>query len=154
VTVAIRGGPEGPRSAAGGYVEQETSFAFRTAPNKTIDVDVSSQVLTLIEGGQPVRTFLTSTGLPGVDTPIGEFRVQYKMPTAHFRGFNSATGNSYDLPNVKWVLAFMGDYTIHGAYWRQAFGRPGSNGCVSLTDSDASIVYSWAPEGTLVRIHY
>ena len=51
--------------------------------------------------------------LPGADTPIGEFRVEYKMPTAHFRGVNSATGTRYDLPNVKWVLAFMGDYTIH-----------------------------------------
>jgi lipoprotein-anchoring transpeptidase ErfK/SrfK len=150
----IRSGPERARSVSGGYLEEDETFVFRTEPNKTIDVNVSSQRLTLIEGSQAVRSFLVSTGLPGVDTPIGDFRVGYKMRKAHFRGFNSATGNSYDLPDVNWVLAFSGDYTIHGAYWRQQFGRPGSNGCVSLTDADASVVYNWAPEGTLVRIHY
>jgi lipoprotein-anchoring transpeptidase ErfK/SrfK len=154
ISFNVRSGPERARSVSGGYMEEDTAFSFRTEPNKTIDVNVSSQRLTLIEGSQTVRSFLISTGLPGADTPIGEFRVGYKMPTAHFRGFNAAAGHAYDLPNVKWVLAFQGDYTIHGAYWRQEFGRPGSNGCVSLTDGDASIVYNWAPEGTLVRIHY
>src|SRR5439155_3588575 len=76
------------------------------------------------------------------------------MPTARFVGYNAAANHAYTLPDVKWVLAFMGDYTIHGAYWRQAFGTPGSNGCVSLTDGDAQVVYNWATEGTLVRIHY
>lgn len=150
----VAGGPDGPRSAAGGYLEEGDSYTFRTAPNKTIDVDVTRQVMTLIEGGRAVRTLLVATGIPGADTPIGEFRVQYKMPTARFVGYNAAANRAYDLPDVKWVLAFMGDYTIHGAYWRQAFGTPGSNGCVSLTDADAAVVYNWAPEGTLIRIHY
>ena len=153
-TFRLRGGPDGPRSAAGGYLEDGARFSFTTVPNKTIDVNVSRQVMTLYEGGQAVRTFLVATGIPGADTPIGEFRVQYKMPTARFRGYNAAAGHAYDLDNVKWVLAFMGDYTIHGAYWRQAFGTPGSNGCVSLTDGDAAILYNWAPEGTLIKIHY
>ena len=154
LTLRVAGGPEGPRSAAGGYLDEEATYAFRTAPNKTIDVNVTRQTMTLIEGGRVVRNLLVATGVPGADTPIGEFRVQYKMPTARFRGYNAPAGRSYDLSDVKWVLAFMGDYTIHGAYWRQAFGAPGSNGCVSLTDADAKIVYDWAPEGTLIRIHY
>lgn len=153
LTFRIPGGMDGPRSTFGSYLQEDAELAFRTVPNKTIDVSLSRQIMTLFEGDDPVRTFVVSTGIPGADTPIGEFRVQYKLPTARFRGVNSATGHRYDLPNVKWVLAFMGDYTIHGAYWRQAFGRPGSNGCVSLTDSDARIVFDWAPEGTLIRIH-
>lgn len=154
LTLRVAPGPDGARSAGGGYLEAAETYAFQTAPNKTIDVDVTRQMMTLIEGGRTVRTFLVGTGIPGADTPIGEFRVQYKMPTARFRGYNAAAGYSYDLPNVKWVLAFMGDYTIHGAYWRQTFGTPSSNGCVGLTDADAKIVYDWAPEGTLIRIHY
>src|SRR5436309_3009197 len=150
----VRGGPYGPRSTAGAYLEDGKTYAFRTAPDKTIDVDVTGQRMTLIEGGRAIRTLMVATGIPGADTPLGEFRVQYKMPTARFVGYNAAAHHAYDLPNVKWVLAFMGDYTIHGAYWRQDFGTPGSNGCISLTDADASAVYNWAPEGTLVRIHY
>jgi lipoprotein-anchoring transpeptidase ErfK/SrfK len=73
------------------------------------------------------------------------------MPVARFRGVNP-DGSRYDIPNVHWVLAFYGDYTIHGAYWRSVFGRPGSNGCVSLTDANAKIVYDFADEGTTVVI--
>ncbi len=87
-----------------------------------------------------------------VDTPLGEFNVQYKMPTARFQGTN-VSGVRYDIPDVKWVLAFMGDYTIHGSYWRSGFGAPASNGCVSLSDDDAKAVFDWAPEGTRIKIH-
>jgi lipoprotein-anchoring transpeptidase ErfK/SrfK len=109
--------------------------------------------MTLIEQGRAVQTLAVATGVPGADTPLGQFSVQYKMPVARFRGTNPG-GRTYDIADVKWVLSFQGDYTIHGAYWRSAFGTPGSNGCVSLTDANAKLVYDWAPEGTLVRIHY
>ena len=149
----VKAGPTGARSASGGFLEQEWARKFTTYPNKTIDVSIGQQSLTMFEGDRAVRTLPVGTGLPGADTPLGEFRVQYKMRTAHFRGVNSATGTSYDLQNVNYVLAFLGDYTIHGAYWRQTFGQRGSNGCVGLSDPDAKIVYDWAPEGTLIRIH-
>lgn len=154
ITFRVRPGPDGAQSVAGGYLQEGFEHSFLTVPNKTIDVDVTRQVMRLIEGERTVRTLTIATGLPGADTPLGQFRVQYKMRNAHFRGVNSASGLRYDLPNVNWVLAFMGDYTIHGAYWRQQFGQPGSNGCVSLSDPDAKLVYDWAPEGTLIRIHY
>jgi len=54
---------------------------------------------------------------------------------------------------VHWVMPFWGDYTIHGAYWRPRFGVPGSDGCVSMTDADAKLVYDWADVGTPVVIH-
>ena len=108
-------------------------LTFVTESDKLIDVDVTRQVMALYEKGRQVRTFPVATGVPGADTPIGEFNVEYKMPTARFQGVN-VSGSRYDIPDVHWVLAFMGDYTIHGAYWRSAFGSPGSNGCVSLTD--------------------
>jgi lipoprotein-anchoring transpeptidase ErfK/SrfK len=88
----------------------------------------------------------------GAETPHGSYRVQYKMPVARFRGVNP-NGSRYDIPNVHWVLAFYEDYTIHGAYWRQVFGRPGSNGCISLTDPNAKVVYDFAEEGTRIEVH-
>ncbi|MPZ14839.1 MAG: L,D-transpeptidase family protein [Chloroflexi bacterium] len=153
VTFRVQPGPGHASSASGSYLEKAAVLSFRTEPRKIIDVDISDQRLTLIEGDQSVRSFLVASGIPGADTPLGEYRVLYKMPTAHFTGVNEIANVEYDLPDVKWVLPFMGDYTIHGAYWRETFGRPGSNGCVSLSDDDAKVVYDWAPVGTTVRIH-
>jgi lipoprotein-anchoring transpeptidase ErfK/SrfK len=149
----VKAGPTGARAVSGGFLEQDWARKFMTYPNKTIDVSIGQQSLTMYDGERALRTLPVGTGVPGADTPLGEFRVQYKMRTAHFRGVNTASGTSYDLQNVNYVMAFLGDYTIHGAYWRQAFGQRSSNGCVGLSDSDAKIVYDWAPEGTLVRIH-
>ena len=153
VTIKIKPGPDGPRSVAGSYFENQAVLAFVTEADKLIDVDVTKQIMTLYQQGKVVRTYPTATGVPGADTPIGEFNVEYKMPTARFVGTN-VSGSHYDIPDVHWVLAFSGDYTIHGAYWRAAFGTPGSNGCVSLTDEDAKALFDWAPEGTRIHIHY
>ena len=153
VTIKVRPGPTGARSTTGSFFENEAILEYRTESDKLIDVDVTRQIMTLYEKNQPTRTFKVGTGVPGADTPIGEFNVEYKMPTARFQGTN-VNGARYDIPDVKWVLAFMGDYTIHGVYWRGTFGAPASNGCVGLTDEDAKIVYDWAPEGTRIKIHY
>ncbi|MCC6174742.1 MAG: L,D-transpeptidase family protein [Chloroflexi bacterium] len=153
VTVKVRAGPDGPRSTSGSYIDGSLALAFLTESDKLIDVDVTHQMMTLYQEGRVVRTFSIATGVPGADTPLGEFAVEYKMPVARFRGTN-VSGSTYDIPDVRWVLAFMGDYTIHGAYWRANFGAPGSNGCVSLTDADAKTLFDWAPEGTRITIHY
>jgi lipoprotein-anchoring transpeptidase ErfK/SrfK len=153
ITIKVKAGPAGARGANGSFFENEAKLAYVTETDKIIDVDVTRQMMTLFEKGQPVRTFKVGTGVPGADTPIGEFNVEYKMPTARFQGTN-VTGSRYDIPDVKWVLAFFGDYTIHGVYWRGNFGERGSNGCVGLTDEDAKVVFDWAPEGTRIKIHY
>ncbi len=153
ITFRVKPGPDGSRSVRGGYFERPAVLSFTTELDKIIDVDVTRQVMTLIQEGRAVHTLPVATGVPGADTPIGQFNVQYKMQQARFRGTN-VNGSRYDIGDVNWVLAFQGDYTIHGAYWRSNFGAPGSNGCVSLTDANAKLVYDWAPEGTLVRIHY
>jgi lipoprotein-anchoring transpeptidase ErfK/SrfK len=153
VTIKVKAGPAGARSTSGSFFENEAILEYRTESDKLIDVDVTRQVLTLYEKGKQVRTFPVGTGVPGADTPLGDFTVQYKMPTARFQGTN-VTGARYDIPDVKWVLAFMGDYTIHGVYWRGNFGQRGSNGCVGLSDEDAKTVFDWAPEGTRIKIHY
>ncbi len=153
VIVRVVGGLDGPRGQDGSYVESDLVFSFTTGPDKRLDVDLSRQTLALIEDGQVINVLPVATGVRGAETPTGEFQVQYKMRTARFRGVNP-DGSRYDIPNVPWVLAFLGDYTIHGAPWRSVFGRPGSNGCVSLTEANARIVYEWAPVGTPITIHY
>jgi lipoprotein-anchoring transpeptidase ErfK/SrfK len=152
ITVTIKPGPDGARSASGSYFENPAILELKTESDKLIDVDVTRQLMTLYEKGKVVKTYPIGTGVPGADTPLGEFNVEYKMPTARFRG-TRVDGFQYDIPDVKWVLAFMGDYTIHGVYWRGGFGTPSSNGCVGLTDENAKELFDWSPEGTRIKIH-
>jgi lipoprotein-anchoring transpeptidase ErfK/SrfK len=152
LTVSVRGGPDGPRTAAGGYLDSDASATFRTTDFKRIEVSLSRQTMTLLENGAAVRTIYVATGVSAAPTPTGTFYVQMKAPQMRFRGVNP-DGSHYDIPDVHWVMPFWGDYTIHGAYWRPRFGVPGSDGCVSMTDADAKMVYNWADVGTPVVIH-
>jgi lipoprotein-anchoring transpeptidase ErfK/SrfK len=152
LTLTVRGGPDGPRTAAGGYLESDQAATFRTTDFKRIDVSLSRQTMTLFENSQAVRTIYVATGVAAAPTPTGTFFVQMKAPQMRFRGVNP-DGSRYDIPDVHWVMPFLGDYTIHGAYWRPRFGVPGSDGCVSMSDGDAKTVYDWADVGTPVVIH-
>ena len=148
----IKSGPDGPRGASGSFMTAPATGLFSTTKLKVIDVSLSAQRIRLLEDGVQVFAAPVATGVRGADTPPGTYEVLYKMRTARFRGTNP-DGSRYDIPNVNYVLAFFGDYTIHGAYWRSVFGRPGSAGCISMTDANARIVYEWADTGTKVVIH-
>jgi lipoprotein-anchoring transpeptidase ErfK/SrfK len=150
--ITLKGGPNGPRTAEGGFLEQDILTAFRTAHDKKIDISLGMQRLTMIEDGVALRTIAVATGVALAPTPVGNFFVQYKSPQMRFSGWNP-DGSHYDIPDVHWVMPFLGDYTLHGAYWRPRFGVPGSDGCVSMTDVDAKVLYDWADVGTPVNIH-
>jgi L,D-transpeptidase catalytic domain/Bacterial Ig domain len=150
--ITVKGGPDGPRTAEGGFLDDDVLSSFRTAHDKRIDVSLGGQRLTMIQDGIAFRTIAVATGVAAAPTPPGTFYVQYKAPQMRFTGFNP-DGSHYDIPDVHWVLPFWGDYTLHGAYWRPRFGVPGSDGCVSMTDAEAKLLYDWADVGTPVVIH-
>jgi lipoprotein-anchoring transpeptidase ErfK/SrfK len=152
VAVHIASGPQGVVGVSGSYLSEGVQVGFTTGKRKVIDVALASQKMTLYEEDDAVWSAPVATGVRGAETPPGTYRVEYKMPIARFRGVNPS-GSRYDIPDVHWVMAFYGDYTIHGAYWRHNFGTPGSAGCISLTDANAKHVFDWAQEGTVVRVH-
>jgi hypothetical protein len=125
ITIKVKSGPTGARSTTGSYFEKEAILEYKTESDKLIDVNVTTQSMALFEKGKQIRTYAVATGVPGADTPIGDFNVEYKMPLARFVGTN-VSGSHYDIPDVHWVLAFMGDYTIHGSYWRSLLLATGS----------------------------
>jgi hypothetical protein len=153
VRLTVLGGPEYLRGVGGGYVDSDVLLGYRTQPRKSIDVNLTRQTVTLLEDDVPVYTTLASTGVRGAETPTGHFRVQYKLEKTRMRGVNP-DGTRYDIPDVPWVMALFGDYTFHGAPWRQAWGVPLSNGCISMPTAAAKYVYDWTPVGTPVHIHY
>lgn len=147
VTLRVKGGPTLLRGIGGGFVDTDIQSTFTTAPEKSIEVDISEQQITLYENGVPVESFAVSTGLSGTDTPMGDYTIYAKLSKTDMRG------PGYFAPAVPWVMVFKGDYTIHGNYWATAFGRRSSHGCVGLPVSTAKHVYDWTPIGTPVSIH-
>ncbi len=113
-----------------------------------IDIDLSSQTLRAMAGNSVVRTMIVSTGVARYPTPRGRFRIYSK-----YRAVNMS-GPGYYLPGVPHTMFFYRGYAIHGTYWHSNFGTPMSHGCINLTRADAAWLYSWAPVGTSVVIHW
>jgi lipoprotein-anchoring transpeptidase ErfK/SrfK len=152
VTMIVKGGPDAVRGTSGAYLTESQTVTFTTGAVKRMEVSLSAQTMTLYENDVAVRTIPVATGVAAAPTPPGIYKVQYKVAQARFRGVNP-DGSRYDIPDVHWVMPFFGDYTIHGAYWRPVFGRPGSDGCVSMSDANAKVVFDWADVGTPLIVH-
>ncbi|MDD5039817.1 MAG: L,D-transpeptidase [Patescibacteria group bacterium] len=109
-------------------------------------VDLSEQRLYAYEDSILLRTFLVSTGLPGMDTQAGEFRISQKIYSKNY------SGPGYYLPNTLWNMRFDGSRLLHGAYWHHNFGHRMSHGCVNIDYPDAEWLYNATPIWTLVRV--
>ena len=119
-----------------------TPIAFPKNEKKWIRVDLSEQIAVAYEGSRPIRAFVVSSGLPGTPTVTGEFRIRTKVKAQTMTGGEGA--GYYNLPNVKWVQYFYQEYSFHGTYWHNDFGRPKSHGCLNMTNSDAKWLFDWA----------
>jgi LysM repeat protein len=135
--------PSGGSSSGGGTTPPSSGGG-----TKWIDIDLSSQRLRAYSGNTVLRTMVVSTGIARYPTPTGRFRIYSKYPSI------TMSGPGYYLPGVPHSMFFYRGYAIHGTYWHNNFGTPMSHGCINLTRSDAAWLYSWAPIGTLVVIHW
>ena len=135
-----RYGPQVAPPLTYGYHQEPT---VPTLTEKWIDVDLSEQRVVAYEGGQAVRAFIVSTGLPATPTVQGQFRIRMKVRAQTMVGGSTEYGY-YNLPNVEWVQYFYADYAFHGTYWHNNFGQPMSHGCVNMTNDDARWLFEWA----------
>ena len=71
-----RYGPQVAPPLTYGYHQEPT---VPTLTEKWIDVDLSEQRVVAYEGGQAVRAFIVSTGLPATPTVQGQFRIRMKV---------------------------------------------------------------------------
>ena len=113
---------------------------------KWIGIDLANQQVTAYEGQKAVFSALVSTGVAGMPTPLGDFKIYRKVRV------QAMGGADYYLPNVEYVSYFHRGYALHGTYWHDNFGQPMSHGCVNMRNPDAQWVYAWAPVGTPVRV--
>ena len=111
---------------------------------KSIVVDLNTQLVTAFEGEKLVFSQRCSSGAKGTETPKGEFRTYHKGPSIHMTNQGDAIEGIYDLPGVPWVAFFTGNGDgFHGTYWHNDYGRPRSHGCVNLPSDAAKFLYRW-----------
>jgi LysM repeat protein len=131
--------------------QTESALSLVATPldgKKWIEVNLSEQTLTAWQGDVALMHTYISSGRSGTPTITGRFTIGNKYRAQRM------TGPGYDLPGVPWVMYFYGGYAIHGAYWHTNFGAPASHGCINMRVNESEMIYTWAPAGTEVYLHY
>jgi lipoprotein-anchoring transpeptidase ErfK/SrfK len=125
-----------------------------------IAVNLTTQRAMAFVGAQPVRVALVTTGMPGWETPTGDFRIYQRVENETMDSV--ALGIPIDSPdgwyvdNVLYTQYVFSGITLHYNYWRPQsyFGNiPSSHGCVGLGYSDAKFFWDFAGIGTRVVIY-
>jgi len=107
------------------------------------------------QGGAQVHYFVISTGMPGMGTVPGTYKVLDKLPNAY-----AAT---WSLQMPYWLGIYWAGSLENGIHalpilpngqllWAGLLGTPASYGCVILSTQDARTLYYWAEVGTPVII--
>lgn len=125
---------------------------LRGGPANRIEVDLSTQVMYLVEGGQLMRVLPISSGSGQTYklktggtarslTPVGWFKIQRRI-----RGERKADlGILYD------PMYFYRGWAIHGSNSVPAY--PASHGCVRVTRADAIWLFNRVPNGMPVFLY-
>ncbi len=122
-----------------------------------VDVDLSQQTATAMVGNQPWHTALVTTGKAGWETPVGQFRILYRVPDETMTSASIGAEEYYVLNHVLFTQYFTNEgHALHLNYWRpdSVFGNQAtSHGCVGMRYSDAEFFWNFATYGTRVVVH-
>lgn len=120
--------------------------------DKRIEINLSQQVITCFEEGQPVFKTRIASGTSQVNdqgelidfsTPYGTTPVMRKLPSRRMRGNES--GIPWDVNAVGWCTYFSETgAAIHGTYWHNNYGLPRSKGCINVTTDAAKWIFRWS----------
>lgn len=115
--------------------------------SRHVEVDKNTQQMSWYLNEIKIGQAPVSTGVIGLDTPNGEFKILRKRLTVNYAGRN------YSYPNTKWNLEFKKSFYLHGAYWHNQFGiKPMSHGCVNIAYNNAEKLYKFLSVGDKVVI--
>jgi hypothetical protein len=148
--------PEEPMWVHSSLIEAIAPVKFEAAKfkGKWINVNLSQQIVTAYEAGNPVKVTLASTGTAKDPTEIGVWKIYWRLPKQDMSGGNLASGDYYSLKDVPYPQYFhTSGEGFHGTYWHDDFGRARSHGCVNLSTPMSEWLYGWAKVGTDVWVH-
>ena len=145
-------GVYGPKTAAA--LKKGVLPRVQSASGHVIEVNLTSDLLMIVNGGKIAAVLNTSTGGGYTYTSDGVTAVAH-TPTGQFRIFRSVDGMDISPLGELWrPRYFYGGYAIHGSNSVPPY--PASHGCVRL--SDPAIDWIWAagqaPFGTEVMVYY
>ena len=101
-----------------------------------VEVDLSRQVMALIEDGKPTDVFHVSTGAFG--TPTGTYSFYEKSP-------------GYNAKGMYYSVYYSGNYATHG--YASVPYYPASHGCIRNPESDSIYIYDWISLGDPIYIY-
>ncbi len=126
-----------------------------------IAVNLTTQRATAFVGAEPVYVARVTTGVPGWETPTGDFRIYVRIEDETMDSLTIGIPRDdpwgYYLENVYFTQYFVGGIALHYNYWRadSYFGNvPSSHGCVGMRYDDAKFFWDFATTGTRVVVHY
>jgi len=113
---------------------------------KWIEVDLFEQTIAAYEGERMVYATLISSGRTATATPPGIYRLWAKLWEGKMSNPDVEDGSPawYYIEDVPWTMYFHGGYSIHAAFWHDAFSFQRSHGCVNLAPRDAEWIFTWA----------
>ncbi|MDP7327208.1 MAG: L,D-transpeptidase [Prochlorococcaceae cyanobacterium ETNP7_MAG_30] len=137
-------------------------------------LDRSNRRLLVLEDGTLIASFLVAVGMPGWETPAGEFRILNKIPQPiweHPQSGKQIKSGSTNPLGSRWIgfyrdckgrdahdgdrwLTIDGCVTagFHGTPHRWTVGRAVSHGCVRLYEEDIQALYRLVKIGTPVNV--
>lgn len=148
----IRAGTVGQREPV--YASRGPMKGVNDIGNSYLEADMTHQHLYLYQNGEIVleSDFVSGDMNNGNATPQGVFGITYKTMNAVLRGRDYVTPVTYWMP-------FHGNYGLHDATWRDAFGGDiyltnGSHGCLNLPLDKAGEIYQYMKEGFPIICYY
>jgi hypothetical protein len=105
-------------------------------PGRHVEVDISRQVMALVEDGVATDVFHVSTGAGG--TPTGR------------RSFYSKTPG-YNAKRMYYSAFYDGNYATHGYYTVPT--HPASHGCTRNPEAYSVFIYDWIELGDTMYVY-
>lgn len=108
-----------------------------------LSLNIPELVLRVHDGDRVVKTYPVSPGLPGHDTPDGDFTVQraewnpwWRPPAREWAKDDRVTPPGPNNPMGRVKLFFAPYYYLHGTPHEKDLGTPASHGCVRMRNTD------------------
>jgi len=99
-----------------------------------INIDKSTQRMTVTVDGKQIYNWPVSTGGLGYDTPSGTFK-PFRMEIDHY-------SDEYDNAPMPYSIFFTKTgVAVHGTYEQRNLGRAVSHGCVRLSEKNAATLW-------------
>lgn len=132
------------RALMGAFLVGLTAVAQPAKAQIHVDLNIPAHRLTVSEGGEVLKSYPIAVGMPGFDTPTGEFTISHAEwspwwnPPTHreWARDEKRTPPGPNNPMGRVKLFFLPLYFIHGTPAGESIGTPASHGCVRMLNDD------------------